>query len=119
MPSRTLIVARMAPESEPAVAELFRESDHGTALARERGVLRRSLFQYQDLYFHLVDFAGSGDEALRVARDLPEFHRLSEALHPHIAPYDPRTWRSPADAMAREFYRYEADEATTSSARQL
>jgi cyclase len=108
MSHSTLIVARMAPESAPMVAELFGDSDLGTALPRELGVRRRSLFQYQDLYFHLVDFAGPTDEAMRTARDLPDFRQLSDALSSFIAPYDPRTWRSPADAMAQEFYRYEA-----------
>jgi hypothetical protein len=108
MSSSTLIVARMAPESAPMVAQLFNESDLNTALPRELGVRRRSLFRYHDLYFHLVDFAGPADEAMRTAQDLPEFRAISEALRPFINPYDPRTWRSPADAMAQEFYRYEA-----------
>jgi hypothetical protein len=108
MTNRTLIVARMAPASEAAVAGLFRDSDHGTALPHELGVRRRSLFQYQGLYFHVVDFDGPAGDAMRTARDLPDFRKLSEDLSAHIAPYDPSTWRSPADAMAREFYRYEA-----------
>jgi|tagenome__1003787_1003787.scaffolds.fasta_scaffold18751282_2 cyclase len=108
MSNRSLIVARMAPESAPAVADLFHASDSDTALPDALGVRRRSLYRYHDLYFHLVEFAGAADEALRGAGDLPEFRRLSEALRPHIAPYDPRTWRSPADAMAQEFYHYES-----------
>lgn len=108
MPDSTLIVARMAPESAPTVADLFRDSDQCTTLPSELGVRRRSLFRYYDLYFHLVDFAGPADQALRTARDLPDFRRLSDALSPLIAPYDPHTWRSPVDAMAQEFYRYEA-----------
>ena len=108
MPSSTLIVARMAHASAPQVAKLFRESDLGTALPRELGVRRRSLFQYHDLYFHLVDFAGPADQAIRTGAELPDFRQLSDALSGFITPYDPQTWRSPADAMAQEFYRYEA-----------
>jgi hypothetical protein len=108
MSNSTLIVARMAPGSASKVAELFGDSDLGTALPRELGVRRRSLFHYHDLYFHLVDFAGPTDQAMRTARDLPDFRQLSDALSPFITPYDPQTWRSPADAMAQEFYRYEA-----------
>jgi cyclase len=98
----------MATGSAPMVADLFRQSDLGTPLPRELGVRRRSLFQYHDLYFHLVDFNGPADQAVLAGRDLPDFRYLSEALSSYITPYDPDTWRSPADAMAREFYRYEA-----------
>ncbi len=108
MSNTTLIVARMAAGSAPQVADLFRQSDLGTPLARELGVRRRSLFQYHDLYFHLVDFNGPAEEAVRAGRDLPDFRAISEALSAYIRPYDPDTWRSPADAMGQEFYRYEA-----------
>jgi hypothetical protein len=108
MSSSTLIVARIANGSAPLVADLFRQSDLGTPLPRELGVRRRSLFQYHDLYFHLVDFNGPADQAVRAGRDLPDFRHLSDALSAYVTPYDPDTWRSPADAMAQEFYRYEA-----------
>jgi hypothetical protein len=108
MSNSTLIVARMAAGSETTVADLFRQSDLDTPLARELGVRRRSLFLYHDLYFHLVDFNGPADQAVRTGNTLPDFRNLSDALRPYISPYDPETWRSPADAMAKEFYRYEA-----------
>ena len=41
------------------------------------------------------------------ARGHPEFVRVSERLRPYISPYLP-TWRSPRDAMAHCFYRYDA-----------
>jgi hypothetical protein len=108
MSDSTLIVARMAHGSAARVAELFRVSDESTDLPRALGVRRRSLFHYHDLYFHLVDFAGPAAEAMRGAPNLPDFQRLSKDLAPFITPYDPATWRSPADAMGTEFYRYEA-----------
>lgn len=108
MSNSTLIVARMAAGSATTVADLFRQSDLDTPLARELGVRRRSLFRYQDLYFHLVDFNGPADQAVRTGNTLTDFRDLSDALRPYISPYDPETWRSPADAMAQEFYRYEA-----------
>ena len=40
-------------------------------------------------------------------RGHPEFIRISERLRPYISPYLP-TWRSPRDAMAHCFYRYDA-----------
>jgi hypothetical protein len=107
MTDHTLIVARLAPHGADEVTRLFAESDRGE-LPRRLGVRRRRLFTYQDLYFHYVEFDGSADEALDDARTDPEFTRLSAELQPFVSPYDPRTWRSPADAMARQIYTFDA-----------
>jgi hypothetical protein len=32
-----------------------------------------------------------------------------EELSPYTSPYSPDTWRGPQDAMAKEFYRWQAD----------
>ena len=32
---------------------------------------------------------------------------ISDRLSAYVSPYDPETWRSPKDAMAHEFYRWE------------
>jgi cyclase len=45
---------------------------------------------------------------LAVARDHPAFEEISRKLSSFVSPYDPRTWRSPVDAMARQFYRWRA-----------
>lgn len=105
MADQMLIVARMAPGHADAVAALFAASDAGE-LPKRLGVTRRSLFRYQGLYFHSVEFAGDHREAMRIARDDPEFRQLSDQLRPFVTPYDPASWRSPADAMAERFYHW-------------
>jgi cyclase len=101
----TLIVARMAPGAGDKVAEIFGRFDEGE-MPHLMGTRRRELFAYQGLYFHLQDFDGDGGTAIGAARSDPRFVRISEELKPYIAPYDPLTWRSPADAMATRFYRW-------------
>src|SRR5262249_17447031 len=105
MADNTLIVAKMAPASRDEVARLFAESD-ATDLPHRIGVVRRRLFEYQGLYFHLVEFDRETAQAMATARTLPAFRQLSDALAAHVVPYAPATWRSPADAMATQFYEY-------------
>ncbi|MGK5639755.1 TcmI family type II polyketide cyclase [Streptomyces sp. URMC 126] len=102
----TLIVARMAPESADEVARLFGEFDK-TEMPGLMGTRRRQLFSYQGLYFHLQDFdSDNGGESIEQARTHPLFVNISEDLKAHIGAYDPDTWRSPSDAMARRFYHW-------------
>ncbi|AQS65683.1 TcmI family type II polyketide cyclase [Streptomyces pactum] len=104
----TLIVARMAPGAGADVAKLFAEFD-ATDMPHRMGTRRRQLFAFNGLYFHLQDFdEDNGGELIQGAKDDPRFVRISDDLAPFIAPYDPATWRSPADAMAQRFYRWEA-----------
>lgn len=104
---RALIVARMRSGAEADVARIFAESD-ATSLPGQVGVSRRSLFVRGSLYLHLMDLEGDAASALRRAQELPGFHDVSARLRPFIEPYDPETWRSPQDALAREFYRWDA-----------
>jgi hypothetical protein len=103
MGDRSLIVARLNPGGAAEIARLFAESD-ATTLPLDLGVQRRSLFRYADLYLHFVEFAGDRDGALRRAAGRADFTELSARLARHVTAYDPATWRSPADAMATEFY---------------
>ncbi|WP_020130968.1 TcmI family type II polyketide cyclase [Streptomyces sp. 303MFCol5.2] len=104
----TLIVARMAPESAEHVAELFEAFDR-TDMPRLMGTRRRQLFAYRGLYFHLQDFHGDdGVGRIENARTDPRFVGISQDLKPYIDAYDPATWRSPADAVARRFYQWGA-----------
>lgn len=104
----TLIVARMEPGADAEVAKLFGAFD-GTEMPHLMGTRRRQLFAFRGLYFHLQDFdADNGGELIEGAKTDPRFVRISEDLKPFIAPYDPATWRSPADAMASRFYSWEA-----------
>ncbi|RSS76643.1 TcmI family type II polyketide cyclase [Streptomyces sp. WAC06614] len=103
---RTLIVARMAPGSAPDIAELFAASDQGE-LPEVIGVTGRSLFQFGELYFHLIESDRPTEAQIAKAASHPEFKRLSQDLQAYVSAHDPATWRSPKDAMAQEFYRWE------------
>jgi cyclase len=107
--NRTVIVARIAPGAQADVARVFAESDT-TSLPHELGVAHRTLYSLNDVYLHVIDFADGGDpaEALRRAPQLPAFRQISADLSRYIRPYDEATWRSPQDAVAREFYRWSA-----------
>lgn len=102
---RTIIVARIQPDCEPAVAQVFADSD-ATSLPHDLGVQRRALYSLSDVYLHVIDFRDDPAEALRRAPELPAFRKISADLSPFIRPYDEKNWRSPQDAVAREFYRW-------------
>jgi cyclase len=102
-----VIVARIRPGTSDKVAEVFAESDAGE-LPRLAGVRHRSLFALQDVYVHLVETDSDVDGAVEQIRDHDLFREISARLEPYIEPYDPATWRSPKDAMAVEFYRWDA-----------
>lgn len=105
---QALIVARMAPESAEDIAKVFADSDTGE-LPHLVGVTRRSLFQFGDVYLHLIESERPpGPEIAKVMRT-PAFQDISERLSAFVSPYDPETWRGPKDAMALEFYRWERD----------
>ncbi|MEV5985985.1 TcmI family type II polyketide cyclase [Streptomyces sp. NPDC052051] len=103
-----LIVARMAPGSAPDIAKVFAESDRGE-LPHLVGVARRSLFQFGDVYMHLVEAERDPGPAIAKVVGHPEFRNISERLSAYVTAYDPETWRSPKDAMAQCFYRWERD----------
>lgn len=104
----TLIVARMDLESSGEVAKLFNDFD-ASEMPHRMGTRRRQLFAYRGLYFHLQDFdADNGGELIEEAKIDPRFIKISQDLRPYIEAYDPKTWRSPKDAMATRFYNWEA-----------
>ncbi|AXI80796.1 TcmI family type II polyketide cyclase [Peterkaempfera bronchialis] len=105
---RSLIVARMKPDAAPDIAEVFAASDRGQ-LPHLIGVRGRSLFQFGEVYLHLIEAdRPPGPEVAKYAGH-PEFRDVSERLQPFVSAYDPLTWQEPKDAMAREFYRWERD----------
>ncbi|MET7934376.1 TcmI family type II polyketide cyclase [Streptomyces sp. NPDC005322] len=105
---RSLIVARMKDGSAADIASVFEESDRGE-LPHLIGVTGRSLFQFHDVYLHLIEAdRPPGPEVARMAGH-PEFRAISERLTAYVEAYDPETWREPKDAMAHEFYRWERD----------
>jgi hypothetical protein len=101
-----MIIARMAPADADAVAAVFDRYD-ATSMPHEIGVRARSLYQFHELYVHLIDFDRPASEAMRIAQALPAFRAVSDDLRPFIEAYDPG-WRSPGDAMARRFYHWTA-----------
>lgn len=103
----TLIVARMDPEDRERVSEIWAESD-ATDLPHLVGVKHRRLFEYQGLYFQLIATEEPIGSRVEEVRDHPLFQDVNEKLKPHINAYDPVTWRGPSDAMAKEFYTWNA-----------
>ncbi|MFD3455446.1 TcmI family type II polyketide cyclase [Streptomyces sp. NPDC058691] len=103
---RTLIVARIKPGAEEQVAGVFADSDRGE-LPGLIGVTGRSLFQFGDVYLHLVEADRPPGPEVARHKDHPAFRDISEQLSSFVLPYNPETWREPKDAMAREFYRWE------------
>ncbi|RSM81648.1 TcmI family type II polyketide cyclase [Kibdelosporangium aridum] len=103
-----LIVARMDPRSTADVVELFSAFDN-TDMPQRMGTRRRQLFSFHGLYFHLQDFdAENGGELIEEAKTDPRFIKISQDLRPFIEAYDPETWRTPSDAMAKRFYSWES-----------
>ncbi|ANZ20229.1 TcmI family type II polyketide cyclase [Streptomyces noursei] len=105
-----LIVARMKPGSAPDIAEVFASSDR-TELPHLVGVNRRTLFQFGEVYLHLIESDVPPGPEIAKAHQHPEFQAISKRLSAYVSAYDPETWRSPKDAMAQEFYRWERDRA--------
>ena len=103
---RTLIVARMAPADQEAVAGIFAASD-ATDLPHRVGVRSRTLYTFHGLYMHLVEADRPVGPAVANLRDDPLFRKIDAELSQYVRAYDPQTWRSPADAMATPFYRWD------------
>jgi cyclase len=107
--NQLVIVARIKPGAEPNVAQIFAESDTGP-LPATMGVTGRWLYTLDDVYLHVMErtdaaFADTAQEN----HHTPAFAKIMEDLSPYISAYNPTTWRSPADAVAKEFYRWQAD----------
>jgi cyclase len=105
MTNRSLIVARILPNSEDRVASIFAESD-ATELPAVAGVRHRSLFTIEDLYMHLIEADADIRGGVGDLRQHPLFQDVSKKLEAYIKPYNPATWRSPGDAFAREIYSF-------------
>lgn len=108
MSTRTLFVLRMPPENAEHVATLFAEHDKGD-LPHVVGLTRRTLFEFNGLYMHLVE--GTEDSMRRLAanRDRPDFQEINTRLDDYLQRYDPANWRDLTDSMARPFYTWTAE----------
>ncbi len=105
---RGIIIARIKPGTEQKVAEIFAESD-ATELPALAGVSHRSLWILDDLYIHYVETDADFENAVEDIRNHELFRDVSKKLEPYIEPYNPKTWRSPKDAQARQFYSWDQD----------
>lgn len=105
---RTLIVAKLATDDPTEIADAFAKSDD-TELPHMIGVSRRTLFNFHDLYFHLVEADEDISPRLYQARSHPLYKELNSRLAELVSPYDP-DWKEPKDAMATPFYVWTAEE---------
>ena len=103
---RSIIVARIRPNVQESVAKVFAESD-ATSLPHDLGVIRRSLYSLNDVYLHVIDMKNDPHETLRKAAKMPGFKEISTNLRPYVYAYDEENWRTPQDALAKEFYHWE------------
>ncbi|WP_340377082.1 TcmI family type II polyketide cyclase [Streptomyces sp. SS7] len=106
---RALLVMRMNPSDAGEVADIFADHDR-TGLPEQIGAVRRTLFQYNGLYFHLVEAPDDldGDLMQRIidSRHHPLFADTSARLKPLLTPIVP-DWQSPYDSRAIEFYNWD------------
>ncbi|MBM0238406.1 TcmI family type II polyketide cyclase [Micromonospora sp. ATA32] len=106
----TVIVGHIKPGSEPDVARIFGESDAGP-LPVKLGVTGRWLYSIDDVYVHLLERTDAAiADATGQDHEQPAFAKIMGDLSPFISPYNPDTWRSPEDAVAKEYYRWQADD---------
>ncbi|RSD19463.1 TcmI family type II polyketide cyclase [Amycolatopsis eburnea] len=105
---RTLIVAKLKTDSPERIADVFAESD-ATELPHLVGVSRRTLFNFHDLYFHLVEAERDINPSLYRARTTPLYQDINTKLAELVSPYDP-AWKEPKDAMASPFYVWTPEE---------
>jgi cyclase len=103
MTHQSLIVARIAPHDVGAVADIFAESD-ASELPHLLGVTERALFEFHGVYMHLVRTEQDVRPALDEIRSHPLFRKIDTELSRYVKAYEPETWKSPRDAMAKEFY---------------
>lgn len=109
-PNLTVIAAHIKPGAEPNVARIFAESDAGP-LPIELGVTGRWLYSNDDVYLHLVERTDAAfADAVQQSHDKPAFAKIMNDLSPYISAYSPETWRGPQDAVAKEFYRWRAED---------
>ncbi|MCE0445355.1 TcmI family type II polyketide cyclase [Streptomyces tricolor] len=107
---QALIVARMAPGSAPDIAKVFGESRPGRAAAPLVGVVRRGLFQFGDVYMHLIESDREPGPAIAKVTSHPEFREVSERLSAYVQRVSiPRPGGPRSDAMAQALYVWERD----------
>ncbi|MGR7024722.1 TcmI family type II polyketide cyclase [Geodermatophilus sp. URMC 62] len=109
----TVIVQRMKPGTEEAIARVFAESDAG-GLPTETGVTGRWLYSMEDVFVHLLEQDRVKAAAVRENHESmrPAFAKVMADLAPYVSPYNPETWQTPRDSVARVFHRWTAPDWT-------
>jgi hypothetical protein len=106
---QVVIVQRLKPGAEPDIARIFTESDAGP-LPGEMGITGRWLYSIDDVYLHLLEHDALPSAEVRTqSHEEPGFAKVMADLSPFVSQYSPN-WRSHVDAMAKEFYRWQADD---------
>ncbi|WP_448641871.1 TcmI family type II polyketide cyclase [Geodermatophilus sp. URMC 63] len=109
----TVIVQRMKPGTEEDIARVFAESDAG-GLPTETGVTGRWLYSMEDVFVHLLEQDRVKAAAVRENHESmrPAFAKVMADLAPYVSPYNPETWQTPRDSVARVFHRWTAPDWT-------
>ena len=89
---RSLIVARMKQDAAPGIASIFEESDRGE-LPDLIGVTGRSLFQFGEVYLHLIEADRPPGPEVAPLAGHPEFRPISERLSEYVQAYDPEAMK--------------------------
>jgi hypothetical protein len=105
-----LMVRRFDPRDAPRVARIFAEHDQSD-LPGLIGVQRRTLFQLEDLYLHLVESDTDFVPRLHRATTHPLFKDIDGQLAALLSGYTSATGTM-ASSAATPFYRWTADPAT-------
>ena len=101
----SLIIAKLNTDRFDEIRNLFTEFDR-SHMPERMGTVRRQLFTFHDLYFHLQDFETEDADRIESAKTDPVFVQISKDLRQYFKPYNPN-WKSPKDAIANRFYHWE------------
>jgi hypothetical protein len=105
MVHRTLMVLKMKGNNSDAIAEAFAAHDK-TDLPLTLGACTRTLFQFNDLYIHLVESNHAElVQKLYKSHQDPIFSEINSAIGKLVTPYSPN-WRELKDNVAAEFYHH-------------
>jgi hypothetical protein len=108
--NQMVVVQRIKPGAESEVARIFGDSDAGP-LPAQMGIVGRWLYSIDDVYLHLMERTDAAvAQGLGQNHHTPAFARVMEELSPYTSPYNPDTWHGPQDSVAKEFYRWQADD---------
>jgi cyclase len=108
--NQMLVVQRIKPGAETEVARIFGESDE-SPLPATMGIVGRWLYSIDDVYLHLMQRTdAAAAQGFGKRHHEPAFAKVMEDLSPYVSALSPETWRGPQDSVAKEFYRWRAED---------